>query len=419
MSATHATTTASAPVRDDGRHDFDFLHGRWQVRNERLRERLAGSDDWEIFPALQTCAPVLGGLGNVDAFLSDWSRAGAEDGFEGMTLRLFNPERRQWSIYWAGSHDGVLEPPVVGAYRDGVGTFEGELEHAGRPVRARFVWSGISAHTAHWHQQFSVDGGASWETNWHMWLRRCDDDGRLLHQDAVIELRRYRLHPGRRDELIELFEREFVESQEAVGMHLIGQFRDLDDPDRYTWIRGFPDHTVRRSALEGFYGGPTWKRHREAANATMLDSDDVLMLKPAWPGSSFAAARQARAAPGAADEAAQGRILAGVCALNQAGVAGFAATFEREFVPVLRAVGAELLGVYLSDDTPNKFPRLPVREDGPHLVWFARVGDAAAAARLQADPVWRARWAQAEREALREPPQWLRLAPTPRSELRA
>lgn len=418
MTATAAQSTLAASARDDGRHDFDFLHGRWQVRNERLRERLSGSDDWETFPALQTCAPVLGGLGNVDAFVSDWDRPGAPGRFEGMTLRLFDPVRRQWSIYWAGNHDGVLEPPVVGGYRDGVGRFEGELEHAGRAVLARFVWSGISANTAHWHQQFSSDGGRSWETNWHMWLRRCGDDGRLLHEDAVIELRRYRLQPGRREELIELFEREFVEPQEAVGMHLIGQFRDLDDDDRYTWIRGFPDHTLRRSALEGFYGGPTWRRHREAANATMVDSDDVLMLKPAWPGAGFAAAAQTRPAPGAPVEARPGLILAGVCALAPAAAAGFARAFEREFAPALRATGAELLGVYLSDDTPNKFPRLPVREDGPHLVWFARVEDASAAARLQADPAWRAHWAQAEREALRGPPEWLRLAPTPRSELR-
>ena len=100
----------------DGRHDFDFLHGHWQIRNERLRQRLAGSDDWEIFHADQVCQPMLGGMGNVDDFVSDWTRPGCDERFIGMTLRLFSPESRQWSIYWAGNHDGVLEPPMVGHF---------------------------------------------------------------------------------------------------------------------------------------------------------------------------------------------------------------------------------------------------------------------------------------------------------------
>jgi hypothetical protein len=96
----------------------------------------------------------------------------------------------------------------------------------------------------------------------------------------IYELRQYTLHPGRRDTLIELFEREFVESQEAVGMRLVGTFRDLDDPDRFVWVRGFPDMELRRQALTDFYYGPVWKAHAAAANATMIDSDNVLLLRP-------------------------------------------------------------------------------------------------------------------------------------------
>jgi len=87
------------------------------------------------------------------------------------------------------------------------------------------------------------------------------------------------LHPGKRDMLIELFEREFLEAQEACGMSVPGQFRDLDDPDRFIWFRGFPDMDRRKEALTCFYGGPVWKAHRDAANATMIDSDDVLLLR--------------------------------------------------------------------------------------------------------------------------------------------
>src|SRR5262245_23922182 len=96
----------------------------------------------------------------------------------------------------------------------------------------------------------------------------------------IYELRQYTLHPDQRDVLIELFEREFVESQEALGMRLVGTFRDLDDPDRFVWIRGFPDMETRRQALTDFYYGPVWKAHAAAANATMIDSDDVLLLRP-------------------------------------------------------------------------------------------------------------------------------------------
>ncbi len=95
----------------------------------------------------------------------------------------------------------------------------------------------------------------------------------------IFELRQYTLHPGRRDELIDLFERELIAPQEEAGMRILGQFRDLDDPDRFVWMRSFPDMDARREALARFYGGPIWKAHRDAANATMIDSDDVLLLR--------------------------------------------------------------------------------------------------------------------------------------------
>lgn len=105
---------------------------------------------------------------------------------------------------------------------------------------------------------------------------------------TVVELRQYTLHPGRREALIELFDREFVETQEAVGMRVIGQFRDAMRPDRFVWLRGFADMGQRRDALAAFYGGPTWAANSGSANATMIDFDDVLLLRPAWRGSGVA-----------------------------------------------------------------------------------------------------------------------------------
>jgi hypothetical protein len=152
---------------NDGRHDFDFYFGRWHVANERLRQRLADCNDWEHFEATQQCRPILAGLGNTDDFVSDW-----RDGFVGMTLRLFCPQTRQWSIYWAGNRDGVLQPPVIGRFENGVGTFLGRDQHEGTPVLVRFVWSQITPTRARWEQAFSTDGGRSWESNWIMRMSR-------------------------------------------------------------------------------------------------------------------------------------------------------------------------------------------------------------------------------------------------------
>src|SRR5215475_7116365 len=105
--------------------------------------------------------------------------------------------------------------------------------------------------------------------------------------DPIVELRQYTLHPGKRDTLIEIFDREFVESQEDVGMRVIGQFRDLDNPDRFVWLRSFSDMTTRAQALASFYGGPVWKTHGPAANATMIDSDNVLLLRPVGSRTAF------------------------------------------------------------------------------------------------------------------------------------
>ena len=108
-----------------------------------------------------------------------------------------------------------------------------------------------------------------------------------MPEPHVVELRQYELVPGRRDTLIELFEREFVESQEALGIHLVGTFVDLDNPDRFVWMRAFANHAVRNEALPGFYYGPVWKAHRDEANATMVDSDNVLLLRSTSAGPAF------------------------------------------------------------------------------------------------------------------------------------
>jgi hypothetical protein len=146
--------------------DFDFLYGNWTVTNRRLRELFVGSNDWEEFPGTQHAQELLGGVGNIDE--SDFPTKG----WSGATLRLQNQETKEWSIWWASSATGTLFPPVVGRFENGRGDFYGDDVHEGRPIRAHFIWSHITPTSARWEQEFSADGGATWESNWVMELTR-------------------------------------------------------------------------------------------------------------------------------------------------------------------------------------------------------------------------------------------------------
>jgi hypothetical protein len=149
---------------DDGRNDFDFWMGSWNVHNRCLRRRLDGSDDWVEFEATVTARPLPGVLGNQDEF-----RADLDCGFVGMSFRFFDPETRLWSIYWADSRrPGKLDPPVCGSFNGAGGSFQGADTLAGRPILMRFDWSDVTTPTPRWEQSFSGDGGKSWETNWVM-----------------------------------------------------------------------------------------------------------------------------------------------------------------------------------------------------------------------------------------------------------
>ena len=237
--------------------------------------------------------------------------------------------------------------------------------------------------------------------------------------DAVLELRQYTLRPGTRDTLIELFDREFVETQEAVGMRVVGQFRDLDAADRFVWLRGFADMAARKAALTAFYGGPVWAAHRDAARATMVDTDDVLLLRPVGPGTGFPPAPPR---PGAgAGAMAAGLYVAEIHHLDEPAEAGFLELFEASVEPALRAAGSSPVATLVTESSRNTFTRLPVREGESVLVRVARFADAAAydrhRAALAASPAWRAA-AEALEGRLRRPVEVLRLAPTDRSALR-
>jgi hypothetical protein len=155
-------------INADGRTDFDFLLGTWQVHNRRLRERLVDCQEWEEFLGVAQVRTVLGGLGNVDEIT--FTRATGP--MQGLSLRLFNPQTREWSIYWSDDQTGVLFPPMIGRFVNGVGEFYAQEVHQQQTVLSRFIWSDITGNTAHWAQALSADGGRTWETNWTMALTR-------------------------------------------------------------------------------------------------------------------------------------------------------------------------------------------------------------------------------------------------------
>ncbi|MDR7085546.1 quinol monooxygenase YgiN [Aeromicrobium panaciterrae] len=194
---------------------------------------------------------------------------------------------------------------------------------------------------------------------------------------SVVELRQYTMVPGRRDELIEVFEREFVETQEAVGSHVVGIFTDLDDPDRFVWLRGFASNDERSTALRAFYTGPAWRAHGAQAAATMTDSDDVLLLQP-------------------------GRGLPETSASEPStyGVTVYALEPGTDDAAAVSAAPTDALAVFRTHPGPNGFPALPVRE-GEQVVVVLTAGDPSETPLPGATVL-----------------QQLRLAPTPRSALR-
>jgi hypothetical protein len=236
----------------------------------------------------------------------------------------------------------------------------------------------------------------------------------------VVELRQYTLRPGQRDVLAGLFDRKLVESQEEAGMAIVGQFRDLDDPDRFVWIRGFASMPARARALASFYGGPAWKAHSAAANATMIDSDNVLLLRPVTARSGFPAPG-ARAPAGRA-AAPAGRILATLYYRDEPFDAGFAEFFDQEARPALAEAGVTPLACLQTEHAENTFPALPVRAGENVFVWLAAFPGSGQLAsylrRIESPGRWRDQVLPALSARIAGTPEQLRLAPTLRSLLR-
>jgi hypothetical protein len=238
----------------------------------------------------------------------------------------------------------------------------------------------------------------------------------------IVDLRQYTLFPGTRDAFVELFDRELVETQEAVGIRVIGQFRDLGDPNRFVWLRGFSDMPARERALTAFYvHGAAWKAHSAAARGMMIDSSDALLLRPARPETSFTLdfpdrRRSLESAP------PQGLIVATIYSLPDPASPDFPAFFESSVKPALTGAGASIFASFVTEQSPNNFTRLPIREGDHVFVTFSGFASLAEYHQymiaLGRNPCWRSEVLPALIGRIRGRPQVLRLAPTSRSQLR-
>ena|ERR1051325_2721327 len=155
-------------TENDGRNDFDFLIGTWKVHHFRLAERLKGSTDWEEFEGNTVDKKLLNGLGNMDENILH-RKTGA---IHAISLRLFNPISKEWSIYWSTDLTGTLDVPMIGGFKNEHGTFYSQEVFEGQHIYNRFIWSKITATSCQWEQAFSIDGGKTWETNWIMEFER-------------------------------------------------------------------------------------------------------------------------------------------------------------------------------------------------------------------------------------------------------
>lgn len=157
-----AGSADQATAKRDGQHDFDFEIGTWKIHLKRMLHPLTGSNTWVEFDGTSITRKVWNGRANLEEFETN----GPAGHIEGLTLRLYNPQSHQWSLYWANSKDGALGQPTIGDFKNGRGEFFDQEAFDGRVILVRYVWSEITPNSAHFEQSFSNDGGKTWEVNW-------------------------------------------------------------------------------------------------------------------------------------------------------------------------------------------------------------------------------------------------------------
>jgi len=241
------------------------------------------------------------------------------------------------------------------------------------------------------------------------------DRTKHLTDFQVIEFRRYIIKEGEREHFAEYFESYFPEAFQQMGAISFGQFFERKNPVGFTWMRGFKNIDARATINAGFYYGPLWKEHRSTMNSLMVDSDNVLLLRPL--SSERGVLVLPAVDPIKEPKGAQGVVIAQIFAVKPNSVDDFAQRAEETFASY-RAAGAHEAGVLVTLDVPNNFPQLPVRTDGPYLVWLGIVKDNKTLETQLASLAERSMQSLSATGLLRSPPELVILDPTKRSRLR-
>ncbi len=159
------------PSPTSSQNDFDFLQGKWKVHNRKLKLRLAGNNEWSEFESELHMRKTLNGFGNVESYYALF------DGkpFEGMAIRLFDPQTKLWTIHWIDSNGCTMDKyPVTGSFENGLGKFYATDIFNNMPIVVLYQWDTIDPLHPKWSQAFSDDNGYTWEWNWEMVLTRLD-----------------------------------------------------------------------------------------------------------------------------------------------------------------------------------------------------------------------------------------------------
>jgi hypothetical protein len=155
-------TTNQQTAERDGQHDFDFEIGTWKTHLKRLLRPLTGSTSWVEYEGTTVVRKVWNGRANLVELVAE----GPAGKFEGLSLRLYNPQTRQWSLYFSSINCGAMSPPTIGEFKNGRGEFYDQETLNGRAIFVRFVISDITPNSCRFEQAFSDDGGKTWEANW-------------------------------------------------------------------------------------------------------------------------------------------------------------------------------------------------------------------------------------------------------------
>jgi len=236
-----------------------------------------------------------------------------------------------------------------------------------------------------------------------------------LKDYQVVEFRRYVTSDGELAHFVKYFDTYFPEAFEQLGAMVFGQFTERGRPNRFTWLRGFHDINARPIVNAAFYYGPLWREHRIKVNAILPDSDNVMLLRPLHPDQGITVLPAVD--PVTEEDGARGIVVAQIFAVKKGSEDAFAKQAEAAFA-AYRIDGVHPAGVLVSLEVPNNFPQLPIRTDGPFLVWLGVSRDETALDRQLAPILTSVETSLAAGGLLRGAPERVVMDPTPRSRLR-